>query len=108
MKTDHQSLKYLLRQRVRTLAQQRWITKLLRYAFIVKYKERRENVVVDALSKRHDEEIGTTCFASESPTPAVLASAISTASEGTLCIISFPTPTWLSGLKLSYASDSKI
>ena len=32
IKTDHQSLKYLLEQRVGTLAQQKWITKLLGYA----------------------------------------------------------------------------
>ena len=38
IKTDNQSLKYLLKQRVGTSAQQRWITKLLGYAFIVEYK----------------------------------------------------------------------
>lgn len=38
IKTNHQSLKYLLKQRMGTLAQQKWITKLLGYAFIVEYK----------------------------------------------------------------------
>ena len=52
-----------------------------------------------ALSRRHGEEIGTSGFASKSPTPSC--SCIS-------CFISFPTPTWLSNLKLSYATDSKI
>ncbi|KAF3950630.1 hypothetical protein CMV_023641 [Castanea mollissima] len=28
--------------------------------------------------------------------------------EGTLCVISFPTPSWLSALKISYDSDPKI
>ena len=38
IKTNHQSLKYLLKQRMGTPAQQKWITKLLGYAFIVEYK----------------------------------------------------------------------
>ena len=85
IKTDHQSLKYLLEQRVGTPAQQRWITKLLGYAFIVEYKKGKENVVADALSR----------------------SSLVMLSEGTLCIISFPTPSWLSNLKKSYTSDLK-
>lgn len=108
IKTNHQSLKYLLEQRVGTPAQQRWITKLLGYIFIVEYKQGKENVVADALSRRHGEEISTSSSASKSPTPAVLASNVSPASEGTLCIKSFPTPTWFSDIKLSYAIDSKI
>lgn len=108
IKTNHQSLKYLLEQRVGTPAQQRWITKLLGYIFIVEYKQGKENVVADALLRRHGEEISTSSFASKSPTPAVLASTVSLASEGTLCIKSFLTPTWLSDIKVSYAIYSKI
>ena len=52
IKTDHHSLKYLLEQRVGTPAQQKWISKLLGYAFIVEYKQGKENVVADALSRR--------------------------------------------------------
>ena len=52
IKTDHQSLKYLLDQRVGTLAHQRWITKLLEYAFILEYKKSKENLVIDTLSRR--------------------------------------------------------
>ena len=53
IKTNHHSLEYLLEQRVGTTAQQKWISKLLGYAFIMEYKQGRENVVPDALSKRH-------------------------------------------------------
>lgn len=84
IKTDHQSLKYLLKRRVGTPAQQKWITKLLRYVFIMEYKQGRDNVMADALSRRHGEEIGTSSSASKSPTPAVLASVVSSTSEGTL------------------------
>ncbi|XP_075674861.1 uncharacterized protein LOC142644061 [Castanea sativa] len=102
IKTNHQSLKYLLEQRVGTPAQQRWITKLLGYAFIVEYKQGRENVVADALSRRQGEEVVTSCSVSVPSEPATSASSVPTAFKGTLCMISFPTPTWLSDLKLSY------
>ena len=52
IKTDHQSLKYLLEQRISTPMQQRCITKLLGYSFIIDYKKGKENVVADALSRQ--------------------------------------------------------
>ena len=57
IKTDQQSLKYLLDQRVGTRAQQRWITKLLGYNFLVEYKKGKENVVVEALSRQGEESM---------------------------------------------------
>ena len=52
IKTDQQSLKYLLHQRVGTPLQQKWLSKLMGYAFVVEYKKGSENVVADALSRR--------------------------------------------------------
>ena len=52
IKTDQQSLKYLLEQKIGTLAQQKWFAKLLGYAFVVEYKKGNDNVVVDALSRK--------------------------------------------------------
>lgn len=40
VKTDHQSLKFLLEQRIATPSQQKWLAKLLGYAFVVEYKKR--------------------------------------------------------------------
>ena len=57
IKTDQQSVKYLLDQRVGTRAQQRWITKLLGYNFLVEYKKGKENVVVEALSRQGEESM---------------------------------------------------
>lgn len=54
MKTNHQSLKFLLEQRIATPTQQNWLTKLLGYAFVVEYKKGMENKVVDALFRRSD------------------------------------------------------
>jgi len=56
IKTDHQSLKHQLEQRIGTPMQQKWVTKLLGYSFIIKYKKGRENLVADALSRQGDKE----------------------------------------------------
>ena len=89
VRTDQQSLKYILEQKIGTPAQQKWITKLLGYAFIVEYKKGKENVVADALSRQvPSDEISS--------------------QNGVLCMISFPTPDWLAQLKSSYATDAHV
>lgn len=52
IKTDHQSLKFLLQQRISIPNQQKWLVKLIRHDFDVVYEKGRKNVVVNALSKR--------------------------------------------------------
>ena len=54
IKTDHQSLKYLLKQRIATPFQQKWIAKLIGYDYEITYKHGKENLVADALSRRED------------------------------------------------------
>lgn len=51
IRTNHQSLKYLLEQRISTPAQQKWLSKLLGYDYTVTYKKGSENSVADALSR---------------------------------------------------------
>ncbi|GJW85141.1 putative mitochondrial protein [Tanacetum coccineum] len=51
IKTDHYSLKYLLDQRITTSTQMKWLPKLMRFDYEVKYKKGVDNVVADALSR---------------------------------------------------------
>jgi hypothetical protein len=51
IKTDHQSLKYLLEQRISTPSQARWLPKLMGYDYTILYKRGRDNQGPDALSR---------------------------------------------------------
>lgn len=77
IKTDHQILKFLLEQKIGTPTQQRWVSKLLSYDFVVEYKKGQENKVVDALSRRNEKEELVV----------------------TLSVISYPTLEWLTEAK---------
>ena len=92
VRTNHQSLKFLLEQRIATPAQQKWLAKLLRYAFVVEYKKGVENKVANALSRRSD-YIHVSCQQDES------------SKASCLLLLSVPDPTWLHILKDSYSQD---
>jgi hypothetical protein len=79
IRTDQQSLKFLLEQNVGMVTQQRWMSKLLGYDFTIEYKKGKENKVADALSRVFKD-------------PGLL-------EEATCFMLSFPTPTWLEELK---------
>lgn len=52
VRTDHYSLKFLLDQRLATIPQHQWASKLLGFDFTVEYKPGTQNVVAHALSRR--------------------------------------------------------
>ena len=62
VKTDHDSLKYFLEQRLSSEGQQKWVTKMLGYQFENIYKKGKKNVVVDALSRK-DEDVEALLYA---------------------------------------------
>lgn len=55
IRTDHQSLKFLLEQRLHTTLQQKGIAKLLGLQYTIQYKKGIENRVADALSRKGEE-----------------------------------------------------
>jgi hypothetical protein len=54
VRTDHRSLRFLLDQRLTTIPQHQWVSKLLGFDFVVEYKPGAQNVVADALSRRDE------------------------------------------------------
>ncbi|RWR88624.1 transposon Tf2-1 polyprotein [Cinnamomum micranthum f. kanehirae] len=50
IKTDHQSLKHLIEQRVGTSMQQRWASKLMGFDYEIIYNKGKNNIVADAFS----------------------------------------------------------
>ncbi len=51
IKTDHESLKHLLEQRISTPMQQKGMLKLMGLDYVIQYKKGKENAAADALSR---------------------------------------------------------
>lgn len=52
IKTDHESLKHLLEQRISTPLQQKGMMKLMGLNYTIQYKKGKENAAANALSRR--------------------------------------------------------
>lgn len=57
VRTDHYALKFMLDQRLSTVPQHQWVSKLFGYDFSVEYRPGRLNTVADALSRRGDDDV---------------------------------------------------
>jgi hypothetical protein len=64
IKTDHQSLKYFLEQRISCQEQQKWVTKLFGYDYEIIYKKGKDNVMANELSRKYEDEgsLFSLCF----------------------------------------------
>ena len=56
IKTDHESLKHLLEQKLTTSIQKKRLTKLLGLDYTIQYRSGKTNKVADALSRQFEEE----------------------------------------------------
>jgi hypothetical protein len=81
-KTDHQSLKYFLEQRISSQEQQKWVTKIFRYDYEIIYKKGKDNVMADALSQKYED-------------------------KGSLFSLSFIVPDWLQVVRQEWLQDPK-
>eukprot|EP00253_Pinus_taeda_P017399 PITA_17399 len=84
VKTDHDSLKYFLEQRLSSEEQQKWVTKMLGYDFQIIYKKGKQNVVANALSRK-DEDV-----------------------EELLCTISIIQPDWINEAREEWKNDEEV
>lgn len=57
IKADQRSLKYFLEKRLNTPIQQKWLPKLLEFDYEVQYKQGKDNIAANALSRVEGAEI---------------------------------------------------
>lgn len=57
IKTDHQSLKFLLEQQITTPIQQKWLSKLMGFDYEIAYKSSNTNLAADALSRIPEDQV---------------------------------------------------
>jgi len=84
VKTDHDSLKYFLEQRLSLEEKQKWVTKMLGYDFEIIDKKGKLNVVEDALSRK-DEDV-----------------------KALLCAISIIQPNWINEVRDEWKNDEEV
>jgi len=83
VKTDHDSLKYFLEQRLSSEEQQKQVTEMLGYNFEIIYKKGKQNVVANALSRKEEDV------------------------EALLCDISIIQPDWINKAREEWKNDEE-
>uniref|UniRef100_A0A2N9GRJ2 Integrase catalytic domain-containing protein n=1 Tax=Fagus sylvatica TaxID=28930 RepID=A0A2N9GRJ2_FAGSY len=86
--------------RMGTPMQQKWISKLLGYNFVVEYKQGKKNKVANALSRKQETDLKTEI---KKETTLLHAQA-----QSNCWAIFFPSLTWLNELKASYDEEAEV
>ena len=84
VKTNHDSIKHFLEQRISSKEQKKWVTKMLGYYFEIIYKKGKLKVVADALSRKSEEV------------------------EALLCAISIIQPDWITKARDEWKKDEEV
>ena len=79
IKIDHESLKFLLQQRLHAQLQKKGMTKLMRLDYVIQYRKGKENKTANALSRCGE--------------------------EGTMALITLVVPEWYQDITTSYGED---
>jgi len=69
--TDHWSLKYILDQRLTTIPQHTWVSKLFGHDITVEYRLGKQNAAADALSHRDEEVLAVHAVSIPRVTPSI-------------------------------------
>lgn len=83
IKTDHESLKFLLQQRMHTHLQRKGLSKMLGLDYVIQYRQGKTIMVADALSRKFEEQM----------------------EEGTCDAISTVIPEWMVEVRNSYGNS---
>ena len=89
IQTDHESLKYLLDQKIHTPIQKKGLTKLLGLRYKILYRKGRENIMADALSRKGSGDLSAN-------------------ENGALAAITNILPAWYEDVYTSYEKDCKL
>ena len=54
IKTDHEVIKHFVEHKISTSFQQKWLSQLLGFDYIITYKKEKENLVADALLRVYE------------------------------------------------------
>lgn len=54
IRTDHEAIKYIMEQKITTGLQQKWLSRLLGYDYVITYRKGKENIAADSLSRIYD------------------------------------------------------
>lgn len=91
IKTDQQSIKYFLNQKISTVAQQKWLSRLLGFDYSIVYNKGKDNVVADPLSRLHGQQTVT-----------------GEEKQGALAGISLVVPKWKEDIVKSLENDEEV